>query len=158
MSIQKENKKKTRGDTIKYPSNRNQNNDLTFNDIQFRYSQKKVYGYFGEYSIANKIFTQLSSSKNVHGPILLFYIFTTPFIFCQFSTFIHWVILHQVHQNWKLLQETMNSSRIDWFEGHWCGSTNMVVRMSDLSSKTGKKCIFVVFRPFVSLCQTASQP
>ena len=123
MSIRKENTKK-QGETIKYPSDRNQNNDLTFNDIQFRYSQKKVYGYFGEYSIANKIFTQLSSSKNVHGPILLFYIFTTPFIFCQFSTFIHWVILHQVHQNWKLLQETMNSSRIDWFEGHWCGSTN----------------------------------
>ena len=27
-----------------------------------------------------------------------------------------------------------------------------------ISSKTGKKCIFGVFRPFLSLCQTASRP
>jgi hypothetical protein len=26
-------------------------------------------------------------------------------------------------------------SRIDWCEGHWCGSTSMVVRLSDISSK-----------------------
>ena len=49
-------------------------------------------------------------------------------------------------------------SRIDWCEGHWCGSTYMVVRLSDISSKTGKKCIFGVFRLFLSLCRTASQP
>ena len=29
-------------------------------------------------------------------------------------------------------------SRIDWCEGHWCGSTYMAVRLSDISSKTGK--------------------
>ena len=27
-------------------------------------------------------------------------------------------------------------SRIDWCEGHWCGSIYMVVRLSDISSKT----------------------
>ena len=32
------------------------------------------------------------------------------------------------------------------------------MRLSDKSSKTGKKCIFFVFRPFFSLGQTASQP
>ena len=49
-------------------------------------------------------------------------------------------------------------SRIDWCEGHWCGSNYMVVRLSDISSKTGKKCIFGVFRPFLSLSLTVSQP
>ena len=49
-------------------------------------------------------------------------------------------------------------SRIDWCEGHWYGSTYMAVRLSDISSKTGKKCIFCVFRPFLSLCRTASRP
>ena len=49
-------------------------------------------------------------------------------------------------------------SRIDWCEGHWYGSTYMAVRLSDICSKTGKKCIFGVFRVFLSLCQTASQP
>ena len=34
-------------------------------------------------------------------------------------------------------------SRIDLCEGHWCGSTYMVVRLSDISSKTGKICVFV---------------
>ena len=34
-------------------------------------------------------------------------------------------------------------SRIDW-----CGSTYMVLRLSDIRSKTSKKCIFCVFRPF----------
>ena len=34
-------------------------------------------------------------------------------------------------------------SRIDWCEGYWCGSTYMVVRLSDISSKTGKICVFV---------------
>ena len=49
-------------------------------------------------------------------------------------------------------------SRIDWCEGHWCSSTYMVVRLSDIRAKTGKKCIFCVFRLFLPLCQTASQP
>ena len=34
----------------------------------------------------------------------------------------------------------------------------MVVRLSDISSKTGKKCIFGVFRLFLCLCRTASRP
>ena len=29
-----------------------------------------------------------------------------------------------------------------------------LVRLSDISTKTGKKCIFCVFRPFLSLCQS----
>ena len=48
-------------------------------------------------------------------------------------------------------------SRIDWCEGHWYGSTYMAVRLSDICSKTGKKCIFGVFRLFLSFCWTASQ-
>ena len=48
--------------------------------------------------------------------------------------------------------------RIDWCKGHWCGLTYMAVRLSDISSKTGKKCIFCVFRPFLSLCRRASRP
>ena len=36
-------------------------------------------------------------------------------------------------------------SRIDWCKGHWRGLTYMV-RLSDISSKTDKKCIFCVFR------------
>ena len=39
-------------------------------------------------------------------------------------------------------------SRIDWCEGHWNVSTYMVVRLSDRSSKTDKKCVFCVFRLF----------
>ena len=50
-------------------------------------------------------------------------------------------------------------SRIDWCEGLWCGSTYMVVRLSDISSKAAyikhKKCIFCLF---LSLCRTASWP
>ena len=47
--------------------------------------------------------------------------------------------------------------RIDWRHRHWCGSTYIVVRLSDISSKTGKKCIFGVFRLLLSLCRIASQ-
>ena len=36
-------------------------------------------------------------------------------------------------------------SRIDWSKGHWFGSTHMVLRLSDISSKAVKKCIFGVF-------------
>ena len=49
-------------------------------------------------------------------------------------------------------------SRIDWCEGHWCSSTYMVVRLSDIRAKTGKKCIFCVFRLFLPLRRTASRP
>ena len=41
-------------------------------------------------------------------------------------------------------------SRIDWCEGHWCGSTSLAMRLSDISSITGKKCIFCAFRPFTA--------
>ena len=49
-------------------------------------------------------------------------------------------------------------SRIHWCEGHWYGSTYMAVRLSDISSITGQKCIFCVFWPFLSLCRTTSRP
>ena len=49
-------------------------------------------------------------------------------------------------------------SKIDWCKGHWCSSTYMVVRLSDIRAKTGKNCIFCVFRLFLPLCQTASRP
>ena len=39
-------------------------------------------------------------------------------------------------------------SRVDWCKGHWCGSTHMVVRLSDISSKTGKKLFFCVLGCF----------
>ena len=49
-------------------------------------------------------------------------------------------------------------SRIDWCEGHWCGSTYMVERLSEVGSKTGKFFIFCVFCLFLSLPWTASRP
>ena len=50
-------------------------------------------------------------------------------------------------------------SRIEWCEGHWNGSTYMVVRLSDIRSETAKKGLFCVFMPFLSLlCWTASRP
>ena len=49
-------------------------------------------------------------------------------------------------------------SKIDWCRGHWWGSTYMVVRLSNVSSETGNKCIFCVFRLFLPLRQTASRP
>ena len=45
-----------------------------------------------------------------------------------------------------------------WCKGHWWGSTYMVVRLSDIRFETAKKCLFCVFRPFFSLCRTASRP
>ena len=36
-------------------------------------------------------------------------------------------------------------SRIDWYKGHWCGSTYMAVRLSNISSKTALKSAFFVF-------------
>ena len=47
------------------------------------------------------------------------------------------------------------ASRIDWCEGHWWGSIYMVVRLSDITLKKGKKGIFCLF---LSICQTASRP
>ena len=49
-------------------------------------------------------------------------------------------------------------SAIDWCKGHWCSSTHMATKLSDKSSKTGRKWIFCVFMPFLSFCRTASQP
>ena len=34
------------------------------------------------------------------------------------------------------------------FLGHWCDSTYMVLRLSDISSKTGKKCVFCFYGVF----------
>ena len=65
----------------------------------------------------------------------------------QFSNF-----FHVNFTDWSL------GNRIDWCKGHWCSSTYMVLRLSDIRAKTGKKCIFCFFRLFLSLCQTASQP
>ena len=39
-------------------------------------------------------------------------------------------------------------SRIDWCEGHWCGSTYMAVRLSDISSKTRKNKKIVLLGHF----------
>ena len=39
-------------------------------------------------------------------------------------------------------------SRIDWCEEHWCGSSYMAVRLSDLSSIIGKNAIFVFLGHF----------
>jgi hypothetical protein len=41
--------------------------------------------------------------------------------------------------------------KIDWCEWHWCCSFYMVMRLSDISSKTGKKCGFWLF---LRLCRT----
>ena len=49
-------------------------------------------------------------------------------------------------------------SRIDWCGGHWFGSTNMVVRQPDISSKMPKKHKKCIFCLFLSLCRTASPP
>ena len=51
-----------------------------------------------------------------------------------------------------------SASKIYWCKGYLCGSIYVAVRLSDISSKIDKKCIFGVFRLFLSLCQTASQP
>ena len=48
-------------------------------------------------------------------------------------------------------------SRIDWCEAHWYGSTYKAVRLSDIRSKTAKKCFFCVFRLFLSLCRPTSR-
>ena len=47
-------------------------------------------------------------------------------------------------QNRQLSKFLEIDPRIDWCEEHWCGSTYIVVRLSDISSKTGKKYIFGV--------------
>ena len=49
-------------------------------------------------------------------------------------------------------------SRIDWCEGHWCGLTYMVVRLSGISPNTAQKHQKCNFCLFLSLCRTASQP
>ena len=41
-------------------------------------------------------------------------------------------------------------SRIDWCKGHQFGSTDMVVRLSNIRPKTGKKCILSPFWAFES--------
>ena len=48
------------------------------------------------------------------------------------------------------------ASRIDWCKGHWWGSTYMVVRLPDISSKMAKKHKKCIFCLFLSLFWTAS--
>ena len=72
----------------------------------------------------------------------------------------NWVFQnHKFSKNFAKISENGSwISRIDWCVGHWCGSTYVVVRLSDISSKPGKKCIYGAFRLFLSLCRTASRP
>ena len=49
-------------------------------------------------------------------------------------------------------------SRIEWCEGHWCGSAYMTVRLSDISLNTAKNHKNCIFSLFLSLCRTASRP
>ena len=58
----------------------------------------------------------------------------------------------------KILQIGPWVSRIHWCEGHQCDSTYMAVRLSDLSSKKGKKDKKGSFSPFLGLRRTAWQP
>ena len=64
------------------------------------------------------------------------------------------IFLEKKNQNGLIKESSFSSSpifsqvsRIDWCNRHWCGSTYMVVRQSDISSKTGKKCMFDVGQP-----------
>ena len=66
--------------------------------------------------------------------------------------------IFQNRQFLNILQIGPRISRINWCEGHWYGSIYMVEILSGVSSKTGKKCIFCIFRLFLPLCQTASWP
>ena len=50
------------------------------------------------------------------------------------------------------------ASKIEWCQGHWYILTYMAVRLYNISSKTGKNCLFCVFSPFLSLHRTAWQP
>ena len=73
-----------------------------------------------------------------------------------------WMKQNKKNQNGRLIFDKISwigpwVGRIDRCEGHWCGSTYIVVRLSDISSKTGKKCILGVFRLFWLLGQTASR-
>ena len=38
---------------------------------------------------------------------------------------------------------TFSTQASCWGKGHWCGSTYMAVRLSDINPKTGKNCIFL---------------
>ena len=49
-------------------------------------------------------------------------------------------------------------NKVDWCKGHWCSSTYMVARLSDIRAKTAKKRKKGHFSPFLSLCQTAWRP
>ena len=55
-------------------------------------------------------------------------------------------VIFQLHQfsiffmkiSWMCYWVSINN----WCKGHWCGSTYMIVRLSEIPSKIGKKCIF----------------
>ena len=45
----------------------------------------------------------------------------------------------------KISQIVLWYRRIDWCQGHWCSSTYMVVRLSEIRAKRGKKMCFLRF-------------
>ena len=49
----------------------------------------------------------------------------------------------------KILQIGPWVNRIDWRKGHWCGSTYMVVRLSEISSKNTTNVYLACFRGYV---------
>ena len=71
---------------------------------------------------------QKNSKKNSKWPTQKNLIFQLR----QFSIF-----LHENFMDWV--------SRIDWCKGLWCGSTYMVVRLFDMSSKNRQKMHFLCF-------------
>ena len=69
-----------------------------------------------------------------------------------------WLIFMEMKQKHYLFEKNNSKwpvSRIDWCEGHWCGSTYMVERLSNVSSKTGKNAFFVFLGRFWAYWQLA---
>ena len=90
-----------------------------------------------------KTFMILGKKKIENGPLkktTLFQTVNSQYFFAKLSGMGPWV------------------SRIDWCEGYWFGSTYIAVRLSNIRPKTGKICIFHVFRLFLRSCQTVSRP
>ena len=135
-------KNKGRLDIIKYPSLCNQKiawHSMISNQI---FPEKSLWLFRWVFDSKQNIYTTFLKQKCARPHPVVLYIYN-PFYFLP--------IFHIHSLGYitpgpsKLLQETINSSRIDRYEGHWCGSTYMIMRLSDLSSKTGKICIFWCF-------------
>ena len=63
-------------------------------------------------------------------------------------------MIRELHMFKKTRTHNFRTGCLIW----WCGSTYMAVRLSDVSSKTGKKHKKCIFCLFLSLRRTASQP